>query len=154
MRLTVQTDYALRLLMLLAASDDQWTIDGAARFYGVSKNHMMKVAQRLTSTGVVVGVRGRAGGLRLARAPSAINVGAMVRIFEETGYFVECFDTASNGCAVSPACGLRHVLNGGVQAFLAHLDRFTLADLVREPQAFLNAGRLPDGQGAKPATQQ
>jgi Rrf2 family nitric oxide-sensitive transcriptional repressor len=136
MRLSVQTDYALRTLMFLAAKEGHHPIAEIARSYGISKNHLMKVAQRLAAEGFIESVRGRSGGLKLARSPDALNVGAIVRTMEETGNFVECFDPATNACVVSPACGLRHALSGAVEAFLHHLDAFTVSDLVGDVQAF------------------
>ena len=130
MRLSVQTDYALRTLMFLAVEEGHHSIGEIARSYGISKNHLMKVAQRLTAEGFVTSVRGRSGGLKLARPAKAINVGAIVRILEDTGTFVECFDSATNTCVATPVCGLRHSLAGALEAFVRHLDQFTVADLV------------------------
>jgi Rrf2 family transcriptional regulator, nitric oxide-sensitive transcriptional repressor len=143
MRLTVQTDFALRALMFLGASEGHQTIEVIARHYGISKNHLMKVAHRLVAEGYVESVRGRGGGLTLARAPEALNLGAIVRAFEDVGTFVECFDPATNQCAATPACGLRHVLAGGVAAFMAHLDQYSVADLVTDRRLFSAALRLP-----------
>ena len=130
MRLSVQTDYALRTLMFLAVKDGHHSIADIARAYGISKNHLMKVAQRLTAEGFVESVRGRSGGLKLARPAAALNVGTVVRIMEDTGSFVECFDATSNNCVVTPACGLRHALAGALDAFARHLDQFSVADLI------------------------
>lgn len=136
MRLTVQTDFALRTLMFLAASEGHQTIEIIASHYGISKNHLMKVAQRLVAEGYVESVRGRGGGLALARAPATLNVGEIVRKFEDVGTFVECFDLITNQCAATPACGLKHILVGGVTAFMAHLDRFSVADLIKNRTDF------------------
>lgn len=130
MRLSVQTDYALRTLMFLAVKDGHHSIAAIATAYGISKNHLMKVAQRLTAEGFVESVRGRSGGLKLAHAPDRLNVGAIVRAMEDTGTFVECFDPATNSCVVTPACSLRHALAGALEAFSRHLDQFSIADLV------------------------
>lgn len=130
MRLTFHTDYALRLLMLLALEPHRLhTIEDAARRYVVSRNHMMKVAQTLIQAGFVEAVRGRGGGLRLARPAAVINIGAVVRATEEGFALVECFDGARNLCVVSPECGLRGLLQRALQAFLAVLDGKSLADL-------------------------
>lgn len=134
--MTVQTDYALRVLMFLAARDDRATIDIIAQSYGISRNHVMKVVQRLASFGYLDNRRGRNGGLRLAQKASTINVGALVRQFEDTGQFVECFDAATNQCVITPTCGLKHALAGAVEQFLEHLGRFTVEDLVQKPVAF------------------
>ncbi|MGJ8537244.1 MAG: RrF2 family transcriptional regulator [Parasphingopyxis sp.] len=136
MRMTVQTDYALRVLMQLAVTGEQRTIDEIAQAYGISRNHVMKVVQRLAMLGIVDSQRGRNGGLRLARPADEINVGALVRQMEDTSQFVECFDSGTNQCVVTPACGLKHALSGAVEQFLVHLDRFTVADLVRKPVDF------------------
>lgn len=143
MRLSVHTDYALRTLMFLAVKDGHHSIAAIASAYGISKNHLMKVAQRLTAEGCVESVRGRNGGLRLARPASALNVGAIMRMMEDTGNFVECFDAATNTCVVTPACGLRHALAGALEAYARHLDTFTIADLVADS---LHFDRLLDGQ--------
>ena len=143
MRLTFQTDFALRTLMFLAAADGHQTIDAVARHYGISKNHLMKVAQRLVAEGFAVSVRGRGGGLALARAPKDINLGQVVRRFEDVGTFVECFDPATNHCVATPACGLKHILAGGVAAFMGHLDQYSVADLVTDRRAFALALGLP-----------
>ena len=136
MRLSVQTDYALRTLMFLAVKEGHHSIADIACAYGISKNHLMKVAQRLTAEGFVESVRGRSGGLRLARPAAALNVGAVVRTMEDTGTFVECFDAATNACVVTPVCGLRHVLAGAVEAFSRHLDQYSVADLVPDAEGF------------------
>ncbi len=136
MRLSLQTDYALRALMYLAANDGHHSISEIARKYDISKNHLMKVAQRLVAEGFVDSVRGRSGGLMLNRPANTINVGKVVRTFEDYGTFVECFNKADNSCVVSPVCGLRHVLADGVEIFLRHLDRFTVADLIGDRVEF------------------
>jgi Rrf2 family transcriptional regulator, nitric oxide-sensitive transcriptional repressor len=143
MRLTVQTDFALRTLMLLAVCEGHQTIEAIARHYGISKNHLMKVAQRLVAEGYVESVRGRGGGLVLARPPAMLNLGTIVRKFEDVGTFVECFDPATNRCAATPACGLKHILAGGVAAFMAHLDQFNVADLITDRQMFAEALGIP-----------
>lgn len=117
--------------MFLAAKDGHYSIAEIARQYGISKNHLMKVAQRLVAEGFVESVRGRGGGLKLARPAEMLNVGAIVRKMEDVGSFVECFAPATNTCVVTPACGLRHALSGAVEAFALHLDAVTVEDLVR-----------------------
>ena len=143
MRLTVQTDFALRTLMFLSVSEGHQTIEVVARHYGISKNHLMKVAQRLVAEGYVESVRGRGGGLALARPPETLNLGTIVRKFEDVGTFVECFDPVTNQCVATPACGLKHILAGGVAAFMAHLDQYSVADLVADRQLFAEALGIP-----------
>lgn len=136
MRLTLHTDYGLRVLMFLAATEERATIGGIADHYGISRNHLMKVTQRLVQLDLVHGDRGRGGGLRLTRPPPEIMLGPIVRALEDTGGFVECFDAATNRCRLTPVCGLRGALAGAVEAFMAHLDGVTLADLVPDHLAF------------------
>ena len=131
MRLTVHTDYALRLLMLLAIKgEDSTTIQEVADRYGISKNHLMKVAHELGLAGFVETTRGRGGGLKLALEPEEISLGEVVRLTEEGFNLVECFDDERNQCFISPDCKLRGVLSKALTAFLAVLDDYTLADLV------------------------
>jgi Rrf2 family nitric oxide-sensitive transcriptional repressor len=130
MRLTVHTDYALRVLMTLAVVDDRVvTIDELARRHRVSKNHLMKVAQTLVGLGLVQSVRGRAGGLRLKRDPREIRMGAVVRELEEDMRVVECLGDGPGACVFTGACRLTRALARAVEAFLSELDKLTLADL-------------------------
>jgi Rrf2 family nitric oxide-sensitive transcriptional repressor len=152
LRLTLHTDYALRLLMLLALEPDGLhTIAEVARRYNISRNHLVKVAQTLIQADFVDSVRGRRGGLRLARKPAEINLGAVVRATEDGFDLVECFDRKRNTCVVMPVCGLRRPLAQAATAFLSVLDGYTLADAVQ------NAGRgtrmrrlLEDGAALAP----
>jgi Rrf2 family nitric oxide-sensitive transcriptional repressor len=130
MRLTVHTDFALRMLMTLAVIDDRVvTIDELARRHRVSKNHLMKVAQTLVGLGLVQSVRGRAGGLRLARDPRDVRIGAVVRLLEDDMRLVECLGEGPAGCVLVGACRLTRAMAQAVEAFLAELDKLTLADL-------------------------
>jgi Rrf2 family nitric oxide-sensitive transcriptional repressor len=136
MRFTLHTDYALRLLMLLAMeADELHTIEEVARRYGISRNHLMKVTQTLAQAGYIKSVRGRGGGIRLGRPAAQINLGAVVRATEDGFALVECFDRERNTCVVASACGLRGPLDEALRAFLAVLDRYSLADLVSNPNA-------------------
>jgi Rrf2 family nitric oxide-sensitive transcriptional repressor len=133
--LTRYTDYSLRVLIYLALEPERLaTIEEIAGSYGISKAHLMKVAHQLGLRGYVETVRGRGGGLRLARRPEDIGVGEVVRATEENLALVECFEPKS-GCAIEPACGLRAALQDALRAFLAALDRYTLADLVARRRA-------------------
>ena len=143
MRLTLHTDYALRMLMLLALEPDELhTIASVAQRYRISRNHLMKVAQTLIQAGFVESVRGRHGGLKLGMEPSSIKIGAVVRATEDGFFLVECFDRQRNSCVVTPACGLRKPLDEAVQAFLAVLDKATLADVAQNPGRATRIRRL------------
>jgi Rrf2 family transcriptional regulator, nitric oxide-sensitive transcriptional repressor len=130
MRLTAYTDYTLRTLMYLAVNTSRLaTIAEIARTYRVSETHLMKVVHQLGMAGDIATIRGRNGGLRLARPADAIILGSVVRRTEEDMDLVACFD-GSASCAISEICVLQTVLHEALAAFLAVLDRFTLADLV------------------------
>lgn len=143
MRLTLHTDYSLRLLMLLAMEPDALhTIEEVAQRYDISRNHLMKVVQTLGQAGFVQSLRGRSGGLRLAQPAARINLGAVVRATEDNFALVECFDRERNTCVVAPACGLRGPIEEALQAFLGVLDRYSLADLIKNPSSLRRMRRL------------
>jgi Rrf2 family nitric oxide-sensitive transcriptional repressor len=135
MQLSLHSDYALRVLMALAAGNRQLSVDEIARRYAISRNHLAKVAQRLQAEGYIETFRGRGGGMRLARPPAEIVVGDVVRRFENFDSFVGCFPGGS-GCAVNGQCSLKPALSGALEAFLAHLDGFTLETIMPDPVAF------------------
>jgi Rrf2 family nitric oxide-sensitive transcriptional repressor len=153
MRLTLHTDYALRTLMLLALDPSRaHTIEEVSRRYGISRNHLMKVARTLVHSGFVQGMRGRGGGLRLSRDPAAVSLGAVVRATEDGFALVDCFDIERSSCAIRPACGLRRPLQEALEAFLGVLDRYSLADLVGSPAIFTRMQLLLDDAAvARPA---
>jgi len=137
MQLSLQTDYALRLLMLLAAEPERLhTIEEVARRYRISRNHLMKIVAQLTEQGLVSSLRGRGGGLRLAAAPETLTVGQVVRLMEGRLEPVTCEDpNGGAACVVVGACRLQGVFAEAMQAFLAVLDRWTLAAVAAEPRA-------------------
>lgn len=135
MKLTRHTDYALRLLMALAAKPDSpLTIAAVAKRYRISTEHLRKVAQTLVRGGFVRAVRGRGGGMMLARPAAAIGLGAVVRATEEHFAPVECLVPGTPNCAIVSACLLPGPLRQAVKAFLDVLDRYTLADLLAGPR--------------------
>lgn len=135
MRLTLQTDYALRALLYLAAAGEQGgTAHGIADSYGISRNHLAKVLQKLRALGYLTATRGRNGGVRLARPAADIRVGGVVRQTEDSLAPVECFDPATNTCPLAGACGLERGLGEAVEAYLAVLDRYTIADVSLDPR--------------------
>ena len=128
MHLTRYTDYSMRMLLCLGARPDRvCSIAEIARAYGISQNHLMKVAHDLGKAGYVEALRGRSGGLRLARPADKINVGEVVRQTEQGLELAEC-----GSYVIGPACGLSSVLDEALAAFMAVLDRYTLADLLRK----------------------
>lgn len=131
MKLSTFTDYSLRLLMYLAANTGgRATIAQVAQAFGVSEHHLVKVAHSLGRGGWLANVRGKGGGLELAVAPDQIVLGAVVRHTEGRAVLAECFGDESD-CAIAADCRLKGVLSESVQAFYAVLDKYTLADIVR-----------------------
>jgi Rrf2 family nitric oxide-sensitive transcriptional repressor len=136
MRLTVYTDYALRVLMYVAVRPEpRPTIAAIAASYGISRNHLMKVVHELGVAGYLETVRGKNGGLRLARPAASIGLGEVVRRTEPDLALVPCFDPVNAACAITPACRLRVALHQARLAFLKVLDDYTLADLVENRDA-------------------
>ncbi|TFD99668.1 Rrf2 family transcriptional regulator [Jeotgalibacillus sp. R-1-5s-1] len=135
MKLTLYTDYSLRVLIYLGAKerDELSNIQQIADAYSISKNHLMKVTHELGKLGYIETIRGRNGGIRLKRAKQDINIGKVVRETEDHFNLVECFEPGGGNCVISPVCGLKHALSKALQAYLSVLDDYTLADLVKNP---------------------
>jgi Rrf2 family transcriptional regulator, nitric oxide-sensitive transcriptional repressor len=130
MKLTSYTDYALRVLMYLAAdADGLATIDEIAQAHDVSKNHLMKVVNQLAGLGWVESVRGRGGGIRLGKPAGQINLLDVVLATEPDFAMVECFDTTTNTCRLTAHCKLKHVMHMALAAYFEALKGYTLADL-------------------------
>lgn len=128
MRLTSFTDFGLRALMRLAGSPERsFTTDEIASEFGISRNHLIKVVRDLADAGFVSTQRGAGGGFRLARPADSIRLGEVVRVLEQRQALVECF-REQGACALLPACRLKSRLARAHEAFLAELDRSTLAD--------------------------
>jgi Rrf2 family nitric oxide-sensitive transcriptional repressor len=129
------TDYAMRLLMYVGQHPERLcTIAEVARAYGISEPHLMKITNKLAQRGWITTVRGKNGGMRLDRNPTDINLGAVVRDMESDLNLVECFGTG-NTCTLTGTCGLTAILEGALQQFLRHLDHYTLADILPQPEA-------------------
>ena len=137
-RMTQHSDYALRMLMYLALRPAGLsTVGEIADAYGLSRNHLLKVALRLRGLGVVATVRGRTGGIRLARPAQEINIGALLRATEEDFALVECMHPGGGACALTPACRLRTVLGEALSAYLEVLGRYSLADIAGNREALV-----------------
>lgn len=132
MKLTSFTDYSLRVLIYLAARpEERATIAAIAAAFAIKENHLTKVVHFLGRQGWVETVRGKGGGLQLAKAPEEVCIGDVVRQTEGADLPAECFDREHNTCRIAPVCHLRGVLREATLAFHAVLDRCTLADLVK-----------------------
>jgi Rrf2 family nitric oxide-sensitive transcriptional repressor len=131
MNLTRFSDYSLRVLIIAGTYPDRLlTIAEIASTYDISENHLMKVVHRLAQLELLDTVRGKGGGLRLARQPADINLGWVVRQSEQGQPLVECFDQVHAHCKIAPACRLKNMLHQAEEAFYTVLDQFTLADVL------------------------
>jgi Rrf2 family nitric oxide-sensitive transcriptional repressor len=136
MKLTAFTDYSLRVLIYLAAAPERRaTIAEIASAFDLSENHLTKVVHHLGKQGWICTVRGRGGGLVLARPADTINIGLVVRDTEGAAVPAECFSSDKDRCAISTCCRLKGVLVEAVRAFHAVLDKYTLADIARNQRA-------------------
>ncbi|MBU2993849.1 Rrf2 family transcriptional regulator [Octadecabacter sp. 1_MG-2023] len=132
MRLTTRTNLAARTLMFCAVNDrDLVRTSDIAERCNSSTNHVARVVQNLQVEGFVDTVRGRTGGIRLARRPDQISIGAVFRVFETEIPFAECFDKERNTCPLATTCRLRSYVARALEAFYHELDLVTLDDLVR-----------------------
>lgn len=136
MRLTVFSDYTLRVLMYLALDRTRLvTIPEIAADFGISQNHLTKVVHQLVRAGVVQSTRGKGGGVRLARAPEEIRVGQIVRLSEGDAPIVECLSGGPSACRIAPICRLSAILVGAFDALYERLDEYTVADLIGNRRA-------------------
>jgi Rrf2 family nitric oxide-sensitive transcriptional repressor len=136
MQLTKFTDYALRVLMYAHSAGDRLvTIEEMAGSYRISRAHLMKVVNALTRIGYLTPVRGRSGGLKLAKPAAEIRLGDVVRATEPDFALVECMVT-DNQCVITGCCRLPRILNEALDAFLGTLDRHTLASIALRPKDF------------------
>jgi len=146
MRLTIYTDYTLRTLMFLALCPERLvTVAEIAETYNISENHITKVVHQLGVAGDVRTIRGRFGGMRLAKRPEALNLGTVVRRTEPDFAIAACFDNR-DACPLQAACVLEKALAAAAAAFLAVLDHYTLADLIAPHKKLQRAlGLVPLG---------
>ncbi|UBH09370.1 RrF2 family transcriptional regulator [Macrococcus armenti] len=130
MKLTLYSDYSLRVLMYIARKEERVQIDEIAKFYRISKNHLTKVVNNLATLGYIETTRGRGGGMKIKIQPEDINIGKLIRKTEETLTIVECFDRETNTCPIAGMCGLQGVLGEALAAYMAVLDKYTLEDVL------------------------
>lgn len=134
MRLAEYTDYTLRVLMYCASNPGRLvTIAEMAERHAVSRNNLMKIVSDLSRQGLLATTRGRGGGVQLMLEPEEIRIGDVVRAAETDFRLVECFDEATNTCAISPTCRMKRLLDNALAAYFRELDGATLADLVLPP---------------------
>lgn len=132
MQMTLHADYAFRVLLYLGSQAEGRVVstEEISRSYGISRHHLVRVVQTLNDKGYVTVTPGRSGGVTLARPADEIRLGAVMRAAETNLRVVECFDVHTNTCPIISICQLKGVLGEALNAFLAVLDDYTLADLL------------------------
>lgn len=137
MQLTIFTDYGLRTLMYVAAYPERrCSVREVAEHYGISRNHLVKVVHHLALRGYLDSSKGKGGGIQLAKAPETLRIGDVVRDLEPNMQMAECFNRETNSCRISSNCQLKHYLMEATNAFIATLNRYTLADAVQDKSLF------------------
>lgn len=146
MRLTIKTNLAARVLMACAVNEGV-TLRTAeiAKTCNASLNHLLQVVNALQAHGFVETIRGRSGGLHLARPPSQVSIGDVFRVFEANTPFAECFDPDTNTCPLSATCRLRSYVARALEAFYHEMDMVTLADLVKGNCGLIGLLEVADG---------
>ncbi|MBK8395207.1 MAG: Rrf2 family transcriptional regulator [Leptospiraceae bacterium] len=138
MQLTNYTDYSLRVLIFLSAhSDRKVTIKEIAKSFNISKNHLVKVVHKLSTLKYIHTVPGAKGGINLAIHPNKIKLSEVVLAMEPSFHLAECFNPEGI-CAISPVCELQSILGSALNAFIKTLSNYTLADIVKKPNAYRN----------------
>jgi len=132
MHLTSYSDYAMRILIYLGSHPDRplVSVREISDTFHTSYHHIGKITFNLSKLGILETVRGRNGGIRLAKSPLDINLGAVLRMTEENFHLVECFHEDRNTCKISPSCHLKHILHEALEAYLTVMDSYTLADVL------------------------
>lgn len=137
MQLTIFTDYGLRSLMYVAAHPSRrCSVREIAEHYGISRNHLVKVVHRLSQLGYISSSKGKGGGITLARPAEQLQLGDLVRELEPNMQLVECFNKDTNTCRIISGCRLKHYLMDANTAFIASLNRHSLADAVHNKLLF------------------
>ena len=132
MRLTYHTDYAIRTLIYLALNTDKMTTIGdISHIYGISKNHMMKVVQKLVHHGYISSERGRNGGIKLLLEPADIKLGDVIEKMETDLNLVACFDKNNHGCKIDGVCQVQGFFSEALNAFLDVMNQYSLEDAVK-----------------------
>ena len=130
MKLSLFSDYSLRVLMYAGLADGVFLLDDVAQAYGISRHHLAQVVHHLGKLGYLQTRRGRGGGIQLARPAEDIRIGKLVRQTEDQPVWVECFDPETNTCRIEGACRLKGILAEAMNGFYAILDRYSLQDLI------------------------
>lgn len=150
MQLTIFTDYGLRTLMYVAAHRDRLcSVKEIAEYYGISRNHLVKVVHRLSQLGYLIGSKGKGGGIELANDPATLLLGDLVRQLEPHMNMVECFNADTSTCQIISTCQLKHYLFEATSVFLNTLNQYTLADTIKNKSLFIFKTEQPESLSCK-----
>lgn len=137
MQLTIFTDYGIRSLMYVAAHPQKLcNVKEIAEYYGISRNHLVKVIHRLSQLGYINSSKGKGGGITLAGDPNKLRLGELVQQLEPNMDLVECFNRDTNTCRITSSCQLKHFLMDANSAFIKSLNQYTLADAIKHKKLF------------------
>ena len=151
MRLTQQTSYSIRVLLYCQANKGGTSrIRDIAATYGISELHLFKIMHVLVEAGFIETIRGRNGGIRLAKPADEITVGAVVRATESNFFLTDCFDTTNRDCPLVDSCGVNRVLAEALKAFFAVLDSYTIADVSSDRNQLRGLLEIGGGEGLHP----
>lgn len=129
MKLTTQTDYALRTLMFLATRQSRANVADVANLFDISTNHVAKVVNLLTRAGYVRSTRGIGGGIELALDPEDISVGEVIQLMESDTHLLSCVGS-DDSCLIHSFCKLKKVLSEAERIQQEYLHRITLAEVI------------------------
>jgi Rrf2 family transcriptional regulator, nitric oxide-sensitive transcriptional repressor len=132
MELSQFTDYSLRVLLYASLRENELSsVKEIASAYAISRNHLVKVVHNLAKLGYLNTFRGKGGGIALAKTPEEIGIGKLVRETENLA-ILECFPSGKGTCCIAGICELQNIMGKALQAFMAELDKVTLADLMKK----------------------
>jgi len=131
MRLALQTDYALRVLMYLTGENRRGTVTKISEFFEISRDHVAKVTVRLAKLGYIRAIRGAGGGLEMAQTPETIRIGEVIADFEGSMQLLDCVEAQTEVCRIQSRCKLKHVLAKAEQVQREYLDNIRLSDVVQ-----------------------
>lgn len=135
MKLNAKTDFLYRSMIYVALHQDRLvTAKEISDAYSLSHNHIAKVIKELVGAGILEGVRGRGGGVRLLKSADDIKLDEIMELAEGRDSIVDCKNGIGGPCCIAPACRLKSILGEAQSAFFAVLGKYSLASLIEEPE--------------------
>ncbi|MFC0179046.1 Rrf2 family transcriptional regulator [Thorsellia kenyensis] len=135
MQITRFTDYGLRTLMYVASCPENIaSVKEISEYYGISRNHLVKVVHKLSKLGFLETIKGKGGGIKIAEKTDSIRLGDLIKLLEPNMYIAECFNENDNGCKITNSCKLKHYFFEASQNFINTLNKYTLADTIHNKE--------------------